>query len=175
MIVFISYFVTVLACLICAVTDWKTGKVYNKITYPAILFGIIISIFSTSPNLPQSMVGILGSFLLYGLFWGKGLGAGDIKLMIAVGALQGFPFVIYASFYILCIAAVFSIFHLAWKGRLMPFLKWFGLCVYSVFVPGRSAPPLDKKQASTIPFAPFILIGVLITIYLEYTVGKFTF
>lgn len=172
---YISYFVVVVVCLICAFTDWKDGKVYNKVTYPAIVLGLIISIFSTSLNLPQSLVGAFGSFLIYGLFWGRGLGAGDIKLMVAIGALQGITFVVFASLYILCLAAVFSIFHLAWKGTLIPVLKWVGLSMISVIIPGFSAPKLSKDEINTIPFAPFILAGVLVAIYSEYMFGGLGF
>ena len=170
---YLSCFTVILICFICAVTDWKNGKVYNKVTYPGILLGLIISVFSTSPNFPQSLVGALGSFLFYGLFWGRGLGAGDIKLMIAVGALQGITFVIFASLYILCIAGIFSIFHLAWKGKLIPVLKWVLLSMISIVVPGSSAPKLSNEEINTIPFAPFILVGVGLAIYVEYAFGKF--
>lgn len=155
-------------CAICAYTDWRNGKVYNLVTYPAITAGLVLSFFSLDPDPTQSLIGAFGGLLIYGLFWlTGGLGAGDVKLMVAIGALLGLPFLLLSSFYVICIAAIFSIFHLAWKGRLFPFLKWLGLSATSVIFPGVEVPKLAKEQLSTIPFAPFIFVGTAITLFLE--------
>lgn len=157
-------------CAICAFTDWRNGKVYNLVTYPAIIAGILLSLFSLDPNLVQSLIGAFGGLLLYGLFWCiGGLGAGDVKLMVAIGALLGLPFLLLSSFYVICLAAIFSIFHLAWKGKLFPFLKWLGLSGVALIVPGVEVPKLAKEQLTTIPFAPFIFVGIAVTLYLEHS------
>ncbi|MCK5879166.1 MAG: prepilin peptidase, partial [Holophagae bacterium] len=73
---------------VCAVTDILYGKIYNKITYPVILLGVILAIFSGFMVLKASLVGLLVGFLLYFLvFMMGGFGGGDVKLMTAIGAL----------------------------------------------------------------------------------------
>src|SRR5579864_8831891 len=89
-----------------SVTDIAWGKVYNKLTYPAAVSGLVVAPLVRSLTFAQSVTGLLAAFLLYfALHKLSGLGAGDVKLMAAIGALKGFPFVLYATFYILCIGS----------------------------------------------------------------------
>jgi Flp pilus assembly protein protease CpaA len=91
--------VLLLAILTCAYTDTKTGKILNKITFPAMLAGIILN----------TAFGVMSGAGLNGLWWsliGLCVGmaiqwvpyllsfakAGDVKLLMAVGALKGWAF-----------------------------------------------------------------------------------
>jgi len=160
-----------LLTLACAVTDWRRGKVYNALTYPAALLGLIASVFATPPGLLMSAAGLGACLLGFGLLWyAGGLGAGDVKLMAAVGALKGLPFVVHSCFYIICAAAVAGIFLLAWRGRLLVVSKWVALTLASAVIPGMSAPALEGERM-TVPFAPFIFIGTAITAYAEIVSG----
>lgn len=160
-----------LLTLICAVTDWRHGKVYNALTFPAALIGLALSAVLNPSSLSVSALGLLGCLFFFGILWYVGgLGAGDVKLLAAVGALKGLPFAVYASFYIICIAAVAGVLVLAWRGRLGLVSKWIGLTMLSVVIPGMSAPPM-RVEKTTMPFAPFIFAGTLITAYLEIVSG----
>ncbi len=69
-----------------AYTDWKTGYIYDWITYPLIGIGIILTI------LTQQWIGALFAVLIYGvgLFaYNSGkVGGGDIKLLIGIALVQ---------------------------------------------------------------------------------------
>ncbi|NOY22228.1 MAG: hypothetical protein GXO70_01795, partial [Acidobacteria bacterium] len=44
---------------VCAVTDILYGKIYNKITYPVIVLGVLLAVFSGLMMLKASLVGLL--------------------------------------------------------------------------------------------------------------------
>ncbi|MEK9170542.1 MAG: A24 family peptidase, partial [Patescibacteria group bacterium] len=84
----------------------------------------------------------LAAALIFGLIIlmtkGKGMGAGDLKLIVALGILFGWPdiiFVIIFSFFIGSLASL-------------------GLLIYK-----------KKTLKSRIPFAPFIILGSLVLIF----------
>ncbi|WP_337172934.1 A24 family peptidase [Paludisphaera sp.] len=79
------------ACLIAAGTDLWKFKVYNALTLPALAGGLIASGLSGGwAGLATSGLGALAGFgLLVGFFAMGGVGAGDVKLLTALGAWLG--------------------------------------------------------------------------------------
>jgi prepilin peptidase CpaA len=77
-------------------SDIRTKKIKNIIVLPAIIFGLVINaILSGRHGLLDSSLGIfLPVVLLFWLYALKMLGAGDIKLFCASGAIMGLDFVI---------------------------------------------------------------------------------
>jgi prepilin peptidase CpaA len=70
--------------------DIKYKKIPNKLTLPAVLIGLTLNsiTFGLSGTL-DSLYGVLIGFALIALYGLGMLGAGDIKLFMAVGALLG--------------------------------------------------------------------------------------
>ena len=82
----LAFFVNVVAGAISAYTDIKTGYIYDWITYPLIVIGIILTIIT------QQWIGLLLAGLIYGVGWlayrsGK-MGGGDIKLLAGIALVQ---------------------------------------------------------------------------------------
>jgi len=151
---------------VCAITDILYGKIYNKITYPVIMLGVLLSLFAGFMALKSSLVGLLVGFILYFLvFMMGGFGGGDVKLMTAVGALMGYPFVLYASFYSALIGGIMSIAAVVWKGKFLRTLR----NVFSVFFsyplsllfPGMEPISLNPENSIRIPFGFAICLGTL--------------
>jgi prepilin peptidase CpaA len=79
-------------------TDLRTGKVYNKLTVPCAVAGLVLG------GIAAGLAGVadraLGAAIVLGVVVAlsavAGLGGGDAKLMIAVGALKGFHFAVWA-------------------------------------------------------------------------------
>ncbi|RUL49578.1 A24 family peptidase [Lysinibacillus antri] len=96
--------------LICLITDIYSRRILNVVTIPAILFGLIyFTAQSGLEGLWFSFSGfILGLILLLIPFMLGGMGAGDVKLMAAIGALMGSTFVLYAFFFTAVIGGCIS-------------------------------------------------------------------
>lgn len=159
----------------CAFTDARWGKVYNVVTYPSALLGIGLSFYLSPPTPIMSLLGLIAGLTFFGFVRRiSGMGAGDVKLMAAIGALKGLPFLLYATFYILCAASITALILVAWQGRLVPVLKWVAQTLASAVTPKYSRPILNH-QMTPMPFAPAIFIGSAFSIYLETFNGYFTF
>jgi prepilin peptidase CpaA len=98
--------VVLVASLVAAVMDVWKFKVYNALTLPLLLTGLAYH------SMAGGMSGFLGSLL--GVLFGfsalvfvyalGGIGAGDVKLMAAVGAWLGIPL----TFYVFALSALAS-------------------------------------------------------------------
>lgn len=75
---------------IAAFTDYRTGKIYNWLTFPAILIGLGYAAFGGADVLLQSVLGLGCALLLFLPLYGLNiLGAGDVKLAMAMGTVLG--------------------------------------------------------------------------------------
>lgn len=149
---------------ISALTDIRTGKIYNSITYPAIGIGILMSALVPSVGLGQSLLGIGVALIFFGGMWvAGGLGAGDVKLMVAIGAVKGSTFLLASSVNIVVIGCLMGLGVLAWRGRLWSALAWVGKMLVWMVSPWRKRPVLVTEQ-TTIPFGPAICLGALVTL-----------
>lgn len=77
-------------------SDIRSFKIKNPITYSAVMLGIAINTYSYGiEGFKDAIIGvfipIIGLFIFFAL---RMLGAGDIKLYCAVGAIMGWEFVI---------------------------------------------------------------------------------
>lgn len=93
----------VLTATIAMVTDMRSGKIRNWLTFPMMLAGFFVNflLFGFS-GFGYSLLGCFIGHLLYGAFACFGIvGMGDVKLLGALGALGGGSFVfgtfLYAS------------------------------------------------------------------------------
>jgi len=111
------------------VFDLKRAKIPNLITFPGMAIGILAHTLTGGlKGMGTSALGLLvggGAFLPFYLL--KGMGAGDIKLMAAVGALVGFPRVISAIVFTALAGGIYALVLIIFNPGLM---KSF---FYSVF------------------------------------------
>lgn len=104
--------VILLAALIAAsLTDIAWRKVPNAITFPLAAFGILYHFYVSGwGGLIFSTTGILaGAILLVIFYLMGGIGAGDVKLMGAVGSILGPVNVFYAFVYCALLGGIYSI------------------------------------------------------------------
>ncbi len=85
------------AAMIAAVMDVWKFKVYNALTVPLLLTGLAYHVIAGGmPGLLGSLIGLLSGFaVLFVVYTMGGVGAGDVKLMAAVGAWLGMPLTLY--------------------------------------------------------------------------------
>jgi prepilin peptidase CpaA len=89
--------IVLVASLIAAVMDVWKFKVYNAFTVPLLLTGLAYHCVAGGvEGLQESLTGVLLGFALLVVVYAMGgMGAGDVKLMAAVGAWLGMPLTLY--------------------------------------------------------------------------------
>jgi prepilin peptidase CpaA len=102
-----------------AVTDLWKRKIYNFQTYPAIVCGLLLwTVNSGWHGLGLSLAGFCtGMAILFLFYLLGGVGAGDVKLLGAIGALKGSSFVLWVMFYTGLIGGIMAFAVIIWKGR----------------------------------------------------------
>jgi len=164
--------VVLVAALVAAATDIWKFKVYNALTLPLLVSGLLYHAFRA--ELADSFVGVLFGFAsLIVLYIIGGMGAGDVKLMAAVGAWLGMPLTFYVFIASSLAAGVYSIGLVVWTGQVGETdvnLQILWLRLASV---GRYLGSDDKVESEVrrsdrrkriIPFAAMVAIGLVATL-----------
>jgi prepilin peptidase CpaA len=137
--------------------DWRSRRIPNWLTVPSLLAGLILStVLWRWPGLKASLEGAglcLGVLLPFVLV--RGLGAGDWKLMGALGAYLGPYRVIVVLFGTVLIAGIMSIVEVIRQRKVMETLHhlWVLFVAYTTFhVSDARAISLDNPGLLKIPF-----------------------
>lgn len=107
-------------------TDIKERKILNTVTAPAAAAGLLYNCVAggLAAGLKTSLGGLLlGMGLLIIPFLMGGIGAGDVKLLGAIGALKGPVFVLYAGLASAIAGGLLAVLLLIYRGTLSQVLK----------------------------------------------------
>jgi len=162
----IKSIILVIVLLVATITDLTKNKVYNWLTFPAIILGLALNLFENGMlGCWQSASGlVIGGIVFLPLFLLKGMGAGDIKLMSVIGSFMGVIFVINSAIYIAILGGVIAIVMLIIKGKLLDMLKNISNICLSSFMPKFSVHKSVNKE--TIPYAVVISLGTVLKYFL---------
>ena len=165
-----------------AVTDVKTGKVFNWLTYPAILGGWLLAAGLGAAGvghpaatdgaldaLLQSLLATAGGLIGFGVIrMAGGLGWGDVKLMGAYGAIvASWQCLFSAAVYTFIVAAAIAVVVMIRRGLVRQTMsRLLGVALTSV---ARAAPNLPD-DSPRIPFAVAVCVGGLLAAG-EYLLG----
>lgn len=96
----------------CIITDYRYQRIPNAITYPSMLIGFITHFsISGSAGLYTSLLGLLfGVSLLLIPYLMGGLGAGDVKMLGALGAFVGPKGVLVILLYAAIVGGLYAIY-----------------------------------------------------------------
>lgn len=124
------------------VVDLEHRLILHKVTFPSTLLALVGSFFLSGNSLLLALLGAVTGFIIfYALYWlgkqlfGPGaLGFGDVTLSMTLGAMVGFPYVLFALILGIILGGVIS-FVLIVSGRLTmrsyvaygPFLAMAGI------------------------------------------------
>lgn len=165
-----------------AVCDLRTRKIPNKLTFPAAGLGIILqSIYFASWSNSEDIGLRAAAGFIYGILgWISGVlimsitkavmrqfGQGDTKLMAALGTFLGPWLLLLVYFYYSLCFGFFTMFKL---GLAVP---WQDIWVASEMKKAGLSPvgpnleKFQKARKETVPVAPFIALGTLLTVLLE--------
>lgn len=100
--------------------DLKERKIPNKITFNGILIGLIFNTVNGGwYGLLQGSLGLFAGLAIFFLpFAMGGMGAGDVKLMGAIGALMGWRFSVMTALYSAIVGGIMVLLHLLYTRKL---------------------------------------------------------
>src|SRR5207245_7578547 len=118
-------------------TDMRWRRIPNFVTYPTMLLGLAFAIFESFPNaFVDRVVAIVAVFAIgYPIVAGRMLKSGDVKFLMAVGALRGTGFVLFSALYGSPVGGLIALLYVALP-RLAP-------------TPHRARPSLAARRRSS--------------------------
>ena len=164
----------VLLLAYCAYTDGTKSRIYNKATFPAMGMGLLLHlVFGGMSGFSWSFLGLFIGLAIQFVPWRLGLAkAGDLKLLMAVGALKGWAF---CGFGFLYGAAAFGVLILPWLyrrgelgavGRNIKNYAHIALVTHTAEAP---APVVTKKF---VPWGVGLSVGYAVALIVEIVAGQ---
>ena len=158
-----------IAVVACAV-DVRTARIPNVLTMTSLVAGLVDHSASPSGHgllfaLGGAGMGLLVFFPVFAL---GGMGAGDVKLMAALGAWLGWSPTVWTALYAACAGGALALVWGLARGYLgQAFRNLLALARFWLAAGVRPMPPLtlDEGRGPRLPYALPILIGVLLTIW----------
>jgi prepilin peptidase CpaA len=157
----LNYFlITIL--IVSLYTDLKNRKILNIVTLPGILIGLIYN--TATGGLEGFLFSGKGFLLGLGLFLipflRGGIGAGDVKLMAAIGALKGASFVFHAFLYTAIIGGLISLFILVKRMGFIESLK-YTFFAFAIFKENVGTLDQSASKDMSFPYGIAIFIGTM--------------
>jgi len=161
--IIITYLTAVL--VIASLVDYRSFRIPNWLTFSTLAAGIsYLTIMKGWEGFLFSISGAAAGFgLLIMPFIIGGTGAGDVKLLGAIGSFLG-PHGIFAVFILSCIlGAVYALLLLAWKGFLFGTFKRYGMILKGFIITQHFIyiPPSNKEMQLRIRFGLAIALGTV--------------
>lgn len=121
--------VLLVTVIIAATYDIKEKRIPNALTFPTIIIGIILNIiFNGFQGLSFSIIGFFTGMALFFIPFALGaMGAGDVKLMGAIGSLMGWRFAVIVTLFSAIAGLFVVIVYLIYQKKLFYLLKKYFL------------------------------------------------
>ncbi len=151
-------------------SDVRFHRIPNWLTLPAFLAALIVSPWAgAAGGLPQSAAGAaLGFALLIGPYALGGMGAGDVKALMVLGAWLGPEVTFGAAVWAVIAGGAFGITLLALRRELVSYAQRWSRILLSTLSLRRIAyepPTVESIASGGIPFAAAIAVGLAIQWY----------
>jgi prepilin peptidase CpaA len=170
--------VVLVAAMITTVTDIWRFKVYNILTVPLLISGVVYhTAVGGLHGLGGSLLGLVFGFaILLGFYVMGGMGAGDVKLMAAVGAWLGLPLTFKVFIASSLAAGVYAVILLVVGRSLSETWINFQILWLRVLVLGRHLGTGERievevnrpdRRQRLIPFAAMVMVGAIALIVLN--------
>ena len=173
----IIYSILIAGLLIASVYDASIKKIPNWISLILIISGVGWNTFSEQGlGLRDSGAGFAAGLLLMlpGYIFAS-MGAGDVKLMAAIGSVVGFTRALDIVFYSYVIMFAAAILFIIVKGDLLKFLRRYKALFYGMFSGVFSYQKPDGTEAAgqRVPLAPVIALATLYVLAPEFCKSGF--
>lgn len=170
----LTYPATAAACaLISSVFDVRSRRIPNFITMPAFLFGLALhlALGGWSQLFTALAAGIICGLVFLVFYLAGGMGAGDVKLIMAVGCIAGLSHVAYLLVLTALSGGAMAIALAVARGRLQQTLTNVGALASHHGHEGLQPHPeinLSNSETLRLPYALAIAGGSLLTLYFQF-------
>jgi prepilin peptidase CpaA len=152
--------------LIAGWTDWRSRRIPNWLTVPALLIGLLLNGVSAGwGGVKTSLLGAgLGLLVLLPFVLLRSLGAGDWKLAGALGAFVGWEALVTLLIGSMFVAGVMALILVIYKGRFKQTMRniWNMLALMLTFrMPGAEV-SLDNPQSLKVPYGVALALSTLL-------------
>jgi Flp pilus assembly protein protease CpaA len=171
------------ASLVASAWDLKTGRIPNLLTIPVALGGLVMATWVHGPaGCGEAVIGWGMLAMPYVLLFllGRG-GAGDAKMMGAIGAWLGIEQALIVAICVACTGGVLALFKIALHRRRWAIFRNLGLSLYVYLVSCaggaggwnvlKTSPEEQRHETSgqvTIPYGLAIFLGVCLGAMVVY-------
>ena len=160
----------VLVATIAGFTDWQSRRIPNWLTVSGAFLGIAVNAAVRGwSGVESALLGAaVGLAVLLPFVLARSLGAGDWKLVGAIGAFLGPRELVAVLFATIFVAGVMALILIVWKGRVRQTLRNAGrmmMAFLQFHLPGREL-SLDNPEALKVPFGVAAAVAVVL-----YAVG----
>jgi len=149
--------------------DLRYQRIPNKLCFLALLSGMVLQAgFGQWQGLLMACYAAgLALLLLLPAYYFRILGAGDVKLMVGVGALLGPQLLLWSLAYGIIFGVVTSIllvvYKVGWPGIKATAIRYFHCFVLRQYL----KPDKNEAAAQRVPYAPALALGWLYACYLN--------
>ena len=162
--------ITLAFLILATLWDLKTRRIPNFLTLPTTFLGLAMNAYYAGlGGIKDSLLGLfLGVVLLILPFALGGMGAGDVKLLAAVGALNGPSFVLYTFLYGAIAGGILAIFYALLRGQFSRVIANFKTSFLGIALKARTkGSPVMVTSGLKFPYGIAFLIGSVITCWVR--------
>lgn len=156
-----STLLLLLVLVLAVLTDWRRHRIPNWLTFGALAMGLLLHyLFLPSPEWTDGMKGAgVGLAVLLPFYLTGGMGAGDVKLMAAIGSFIGPMAVLTAGCFALVVGGCVAAYMILRSGELVGLYRR-----YLVMISARTLIPAEAGSVARrrFPFSLSIALGTLI-------------
>ncbi len=168
----VRYVILAVLLIVTVTTDVRTYRIHNLPVALALVCGLIWNLAADGiPGLARSLLAALIPFaLLIALFALRMLGAGDIKLLCAIGAIMGIPFILYTIGFSFLAGGLLALGFMLVRGNGWQRLRHIGSYLRTCFLTHNFLPYTnfdDKSDGAKFPFSLAIAAGCAVQILLS--------
>lgn len=175
----VVFFVATLVAAVAGYLDWQKGEIPNWLTLPALGIAPLLHVarFSMAKEpmevaLTEGAISIGGAALAaivpLILYRQSAIGGGDVKLLVALGALLQPLIGIEAQMYGFFAGAILAPARLAYEGKLFATLKNALIIGGNLFLPATKQRSVDAAILSWFRLGPAVALGVALASYLHW-------
>lgn len=169
-----------------AIHDYRKFQIPNKLTYSAMITGLAWHTLSPyGHGIATALGGIGVGFLsLVPFFVAGGMGGGDVKLMMAIGAVLGMPLTFFIFLASSITTGIYALYIMLTQSCFMKTLDRLKLIGYRMIVIGQHlaledhhrTESMTTKTAGHVTVIPFgVMVAIGMTIILSMAIGAKVF